>query len=70
MHEECLWHRLLDFSKDSDVNWGCYLSQEALSHLMQWINEDYEQSELKAGNHFGQDELKLHLSYPTEKLTT
>jgi len=46
------------FSKDSDVNWGCYLSQETLSHLMQWINEDYERKELEAGELFSQDELE------------
>jgi hypothetical protein len=52
------------FSKDSSVNWGCYLSQETLSHLMQWINEDYERSELEAGDYFSQDELVSLLASP------
>lgn len=46
------------FSKDSDVNWGCYLSQETLSHLMEWINEDFERKELEAGELLSQDELE------------
>ncbi|WP_306534554.1 serine protease [Geobacter sp.] len=46
------------FSKDYDVNWGCYLSQETRSHLMEWINEDYERKELEAGEHFSPDELE------------
>jgi len=52
------------FSKDSDVNWGCYLSQETLSHLMQWINEDYEKREHEAGDRFSQDELESVLAAP------
>ena len=52
------------FSKDSDVNWGCYLSQETLSHLMQWVNEDYEKRELEAGDRFSQDELESILAAP------
>ena len=52
------------FSKDSSVNWGCYLSQETLSHLMQWINEDYERSEAETGDYFSQDELELLLASP------
>jgi hypothetical protein len=52
------------FSKDSGVNWGCYLSQETRSHLMRWINEDYEQSELEAGDHFSEDELEFLLASP------
>jgi V8-like Glu-specific endopeptidase len=52
------------FSKDSGVNWGCYLSQETLSHLMQWVNEDYEKRELEAGDRFSQDELESVLAAP------
>ena len=46
------------------MNWGCYLSQETLSHLMQWINEDYEKRELEAGDRFSQDELESVLAAP------
>uniref|UniRef100_UPI0039B9B733 trypsin-like serine peptidase n=1 Tax=Albidovulum sp. TaxID=1872424 RepID=UPI0039B9B733 len=46
------------FSKDSDVNWGCYLSQETRSHLMEWINQDYERKELEAGELFSPDDLE------------
>ncbi|MFZ0134394.1 MAG: trypsin-like peptidase domain-containing protein, partial [Desulfobacterales bacterium] len=52
------------FSKDSSVNRGCYLSQENLSYLMQWVNEDYVRSELKAGDHFSQDELESLPAFP------
>jgi len=52
------------FSKDSGVNWGCYLSQETRSHLMRWINEDYEQSELEAGDQFRDEELESLLASP------
>jgi V8-like Glu-specific endopeptidase len=52
------------FSKDSSVNWGCYLSQEVLSHLMKWVNEDYERHELEAGSQFNQDELESFLASP------
>ena len=46
------------FSKNSGVNWGCYLKEETRSQLMQWINEDFEQNEIEAGDHFIQDELE------------
>jgi V8-like Glu-specific endopeptidase len=52
------------FSKDSGVNWACYLSEETRSHLMRWINEDYEQSELEAGDQFSDEELESHLASP------
>ena len=50
------------FSKNSDVNWGCYLKEETRSQLMQWINEDFERSELEAGDQFGQDEIESLLA--------
>jgi V8-like Glu-specific endopeptidase len=50
------------FSKDSGVNWGCYLSQETLSQLMKWRNDDYQKRELEAGARFSQDELESVLA--------
>jgi V8-like Glu-specific endopeptidase len=47
------------FSKDSEVNWGCYLSEEAQSHLRQWMNEDFESHETEAGDRFSQDETEI-----------
>jgi hypothetical protein len=44
------------FSKDSGLNLGCYLSQETQNQLMQWVNMDYEQTELEV-NDLSQDEL-------------
>jgi hypothetical protein len=52
------------FSKDSGVNWGCYLNPETLSHLMQWVNEDYERNELEAGDYFSYDELESIVTPP------
>jgi V8-like Glu-specific endopeptidase len=46
------------FSKDSGVNWGCYLSQETQHQLMRWVNADYEQTELEVGS-LGEDELEV-----------
>jgi V8-like Glu-specific endopeptidase len=47
------------FSKDSEVNWSCYLSEEAQSHLRQWMNEDFEGHEIKAADSFSQDETEI-----------
>ena len=47
------------FSKDSEVNWGCYLSEEAQSHLRQWMNEDFEGHETEAADRFSQDETEI-----------
>ena len=55
------------FSKDSGVNWGCYLSQETLSQLMQWINADYERRELEAGDYYSQDEIESVLASPNRE---
>jgi len=35
------------FSKDPELNLGCYLSQGTQYQLMQWINADHEQTELE-----------------------
>jgi V8-like Glu-specific endopeptidase len=51
------------FSKDSGLNLGCYLSQETQKQLMQWVNEDYKQTELEVRN-LSQDELEFVLASP------
>jgi phosphatidylserine/phosphatidylglycerophosphate/cardiolipin synthase-like enzyme len=51
------------FSKDSGLNLGCYLSQETQNQLMQWVNVDYEQTELEIRD-LSQDELEFVLASP------
>ncbi|HKQ79438.1 MAG TPA: trypsin-like serine protease [Blastocatellia bacterium] len=51
------------FSKDSELNLGCYLSQETQNQLMQWVNADYEQTELEIRD-LSQDELEFVLASP------
>jgi V8-like Glu-specific endopeptidase len=51
------------FSKNSDVNLGCYLSQETQNQLMEWVNSDHEQTELEVSD-LSQDELEFVLATP------
>ena len=52
------------FSKDSELNFGCYLSQETQNQLMQWINMDREHAELEVHEDFNQDDLEFVLASP------
>jgi hypothetical protein len=52
------------FSKDSELNFGCYLSQETQNQLMQWVNMDHEQTEIEVRNDFKQDELEFVFASP------
>jgi glutamyl endopeptidase len=51
------------FSKDSELNLGCYLSQGTQYQLMQWINADHEQTELEIRD-LSQYELEFVSSSP------
>jgi hypothetical protein len=42
---------------------GCYLGQEIQTQLMQWVNADYEQTELEIRG-LSQDELEFVLVSP------
>ena len=44
------------FSKDSEINWGCYLGEEARSHLRDWMNEDIDGHEIEVGDELGEAE--------------
>jgi V8-like Glu-specific endopeptidase len=54
------------FSKDSELNLGCYLSQGTQYQLMQWINMDHEQTEMEVRD-LSQDELELVSTVPDTK---
>jgi V8-like Glu-specific endopeptidase len=43
------------FSKDSGVNWGCYLSQATQSQLIEWVNADHADQELPEAGFSAED---------------
>jgi len=43
------------FSKESGVNWGCYLSQATQNQLMEWVNADHADHELPEAGFSAED---------------
>ncbi len=56
------------FSKNSELNLGCYLSQETQNQLMQWVNADYEQQTELEAPYLSQNELEFVLASPGASL--